>query len=54
MTCVHTWALTVAGNERRRAATLTDPVLRADAKGWCRDLVASARKRRLENVGAGA
>lgn len=41
------FALALAGNERRRAASLQPGPERTDAIGWARDLLASARKRRL-------
>lgn len=41
------FTLQLAGNERRRASALPPGPERQDAKGWARDLLASARKRRV-------
>lgn len=40
-------ALQLSQNEYRRARALLPGRDREDSKGWCRDLLASARRRRL-------
>lgn len=46
---VYEQTLQLSQNEYRRAVHLEPGIIREDSKGWCRDLLGYARKRRLND-----